>query len=112
MSAWLPRIPLTMSAARSSLTGDAQSPSANLPGWFAAMDTSRDGVISGREFLGSPEKFAALDKNQNGFFEPSEIPLVPGATADTTAAEGAASETPASASPAKESKEDAEKSNG
>jgi hypothetical protein len=46
----------------------------NLPAWFTAMDTSRDGVISAREFLGTAEQFAALDKNQNGFFEPNEIP--------------------------------------
>jgi Ca2+-binding EF-hand superfamily protein len=62
---------------------DARSPAANLPSWFLAMDTSRDGVISVREFLGSPEKFAALDKNQNGFFEPSEIPAAAEATAST-----------------------------
>lgn len=59
----------------------------NLPSWFAAMDTSRDGVISAREFLGSAEKFAELDKNQNGFFEPEEIPAAEPTTAET-AAEG------------------------
>lgn len=53
-----------------------QTPGGNLPAWFIAMDTSRDGVISAREFLGAAEKFAALDKNQNGFFEPEEIPAV------------------------------------
>lgn len=58
----------------------------NLPSWFAAMDTSRDGVISAREFLGSADKFAELDKNQNGFFEPEEIPAEP--TPAETAAEG------------------------
>lgn len=46
----------------------------NLPSWFTAMDTSRDGVISAREFLGPAAKFAELDKNRNGFFEPEEIP--------------------------------------
>jgi Ca2+-binding EF-hand superfamily protein len=64
---------------------DARPPAANLPAWFLAMDTSRDGVISVREFLGSPEKFAALDKNQNGFFEPSEIPAQAETTASTAA---------------------------
>ena len=53
---------------------EAQAPQGDLPGWFTAMDASRDGVISAREFLGTAEKFATLDKNQNGFFEPSEIP--------------------------------------
>ena len=48
---------------------------AEVPSWFTAMDTSRDGVISAREFLGTAEMFAALDKNGNGFFEPSEIPV-------------------------------------
>jgi Ca2+-binding EF-hand superfamily protein len=59
----------------------ARSAAENLPAWFTAMDTSRDGVISPREFLGSAEKFATLDKNQNGFFESSEIPP----TAESTA---------------------------
>jgi Ca2+-binding EF-hand superfamily protein len=53
---------------------EQQAPVGILPAWFTAMDTSRDGVISAREFLGTAEKFAALDKNQNGFFEPQEIP--------------------------------------
>ncbi|WP_425615881.1 hypothetical protein NA78x_005813 [Anatilimnocola sp. NA78] len=53
---------------------EVRAPVGNLPPWFAAMDTSRDGVISSKEFLGSAQKFAALDKNQNGFFEPDEIP--------------------------------------
>lgn len=53
---------------------EAQTPPSGLPAWFTAMDTSRDGVISAREFLGTAEKFASLDKNGNGFFEPSEIP--------------------------------------
>ncbi|QDU31314.1 transaldolase/EF-hand domain-containing protein [Anatilimnocola aggregata] len=53
---------------------ETRAPSENLPSWFAAMDTSRDGVISAKEFLGSAEKFATLDRNQNGFFEPDEIP--------------------------------------
>jgi Ca2+-binding EF-hand superfamily protein len=49
-------------------------PATNLPPWFVAMDTSGDGVISAREFLGSAELFATLDRNQNGYFEPEEIP--------------------------------------
>ena len=55
---------------------EARAPAGNLPSWFAAMDTSGDGVISSREFLGTAEQFAELDKNKNGFFEPSEIPAV------------------------------------
>ncbi len=57
-------------------TAEPPPPVGNLPAWFTAMDTSRDGVISAREFLGTAEQFAALDKNQNGLFEPSEIPAV------------------------------------
>lgn len=56
---------------------EQQAPAGNLPAWFMAMDTSRDGVISAREFLGTAEKFAALDTNQNGFFEQQEIPAAP-----------------------------------
>lgn len=50
------------------------APQGDLPAWFRAMDTSRDGVISVREFLGTAEKFNELDQNQNGYFEPHEIP--------------------------------------
>ncbi len=68
---------------------EARAPAGNLPTWFTAMDTSQDGVISAREFLGSAEKFAALDVNQNGFFEPSEIPAVETKTVESTAVEPA-----------------------
>jgi hypothetical protein len=36
------------------------------PAWFAAMDVNRDGVISPREFLGSPEVFRKLDADGDG----------------------------------------------
>jgi Ca2+-binding EF-hand superfamily protein len=47
-------------------------PAAESPRWFTSMDTSRDGLISQREFLGTPEQFAALDVNQDGFVDAGE----------------------------------------
>jgi Ca2+-binding EF-hand superfamily protein len=69
-------------------------PMTDAPAWFRAMDTSGDGVISRREFLGSPEKFAQLDQNQNGFFEASEIPTELKTPEDTTTAEKPTEEQP------------------
>ena len=43
------------------------------PRWFTAMDANSDGAISRREFLGSAEKFAELDKDGNGLLELSEV---------------------------------------
>jgi len=37
------------------------------------MDANQDGAISRREFLGSPEQFAQLDKDGNGLLEVSEL---------------------------------------
>ena len=47
-------------------------PPAEAPRWFTSMDTSRDGLISRREFLGTPEQFASLDANQDGFVDAGE----------------------------------------
>jgi Ca2+-binding EF-hand superfamily protein len=47
-------------------------PPAEAPRWFTSMDTSRDGLISQREFLGTPEQFASLDANQDGFVDAGE----------------------------------------
>jgi Ca2+-binding EF-hand superfamily protein len=50
----------------------ARGPSNKAPRWFTAMDANQDGVISRREFLGSAEKFAELDRNGNGLLEVDE----------------------------------------
>lgn len=43
-----------------------------LPRWFEASDRNRDGVISPREFLGSPEAFQKLDADKNGVISSEE----------------------------------------
>jgi Ca2+-binding EF-hand superfamily protein len=50
----------------------SRGPSADAPRWFSSMDTSRDGLISRREFLGTAEQFAQLDGNQDGFVDAAE----------------------------------------
>jgi Ca2+-binding EF-hand superfamily protein len=45
----------------------AQPVDAAAPEWFASADLNRDGDVSRREFVGSLEQFAALDKNGDGF---------------------------------------------
>jgi Ca2+-binding EF-hand superfamily protein len=47
-------------------------PAAEAPRWFTSMDTSRDGLISQREFLGTPDQFASLDAYQDGFVDAAE----------------------------------------
>ncbi|BBO33888.1 hypothetical protein [Lacipirellula parvula] len=42
------------------------------PPWFRAADFNGDGDLSRREFLGSPEKFAELDGDRNGFIDEAE----------------------------------------
>ncbi|WP_428305157.1 glucoamylase family protein [Lacipirellula sp.] len=42
------------------------------PSWFRAADFNGDGDVSRREFLGSPEKFAELDGDGNGFIDAHE----------------------------------------
>jgi hypothetical protein len=42
------------------------------PAWFTAMDTNRDGEISHREFLGTPDQFQRLDRDTDGFVGPRE----------------------------------------
>jgi Ca2+-binding EF-hand superfamily protein len=42
------------------------------PRWLVAMDTSGDGEISPREFLGTPEQFSQLDTNGDGFIDADE----------------------------------------
>jgi Ca2+-binding EF-hand superfamily protein len=51
-----------------------RQPNESAPRWFTAMDSNQDGVISRREFLGSSENFAALDKDANGLLSLAEAP--------------------------------------
>lgn len=48
------------------------------PKWFVAMDRNRDGDVSLREFLGTSKMFRKLDRNDDGFIEPSEANSFPG----------------------------------
>ena len=48
-------------------------PAKEIPRWFTLMDTSGDGVISAREFLGEPEQFERLDANKDGFLDAVEV---------------------------------------
>lgn len=50
-----------------------RAPAKEIPRWFTLMDTSGDGVLSRREFLGEQEQFAKLDGNQDGFLDAVEI---------------------------------------
>ncbi len=61
------------------------APAADAPRWFTSMDTSRDGLISRREFLGTAEQFAKLDGNQDGFVDAGEAK--PAASAEAKEAE-------------------------
>lgn len=45
---------------------------AHAPGWFQAMDRNRDGDLSPREFIGTPEIFQQLDRNADGLLTPEE----------------------------------------
>jgi len=49
------------------------------PTWFTAMDTNRDGEISHREFLGTPDQFQQLDRDTDGFVDPREARSARGA---------------------------------
>jgi Ca2+-binding EF-hand superfamily protein len=42
------------------------------PPWFDRMDSNSDGDISPREFLGTPEQFAALDADKDGLISRAE----------------------------------------
>jgi len=43
------------------------APTGAAPEWFTFADLNRDGDVSGREFVGSVERFGALDANSDGF---------------------------------------------
>jgi Ca2+-binding EF-hand superfamily protein len=42
------------------------------PRWFRAQDVNRDGVVSRREFVSTPELFRHLDKDGDGLISPPE----------------------------------------
>lgn len=42
------------------------------PKWFIAMDRNGDGDVGPAEFLGTPEQFARLDANRDGFLDADE----------------------------------------
>lgn len=46
---------------------------ADIPPWFARMDTNEDGEISPTEFLGSLAKFKSLDANGDGYLSLEEM---------------------------------------
>jgi hypothetical protein len=48
------------------------------PAWFVHADLNRDGDVSRREFLGSLEKFAALDASGDGYIDAAEAAAVGG----------------------------------
>ncbi len=53
-------------------TADPSATAANIPPWFSGMDYNGDGDISPREFLGTPQQFAELDADSDGFLTASE----------------------------------------
>lgn len=71
----------------------ARSPAKEVPRWFTLMDTSGDGVISRREFLGEQEQFEKLDANKDGFLDSTEVKAVD-PTPSTSAAPAAESSAP------------------
>ena len=42
------------------------------PAWFRKMDRNRDGDVSAREFLGTPEEFKEIDTDGDGLISPQE----------------------------------------
>jgi hypothetical protein len=42
-------------------------------GWFSAMDSNQDGVISPREFLGPSDSWKQWDRDEDGWIERDEV---------------------------------------
>lgn len=51
------------------------------PNWFHRMDRNRDGDVSRREFLGSRDQFAALDRDGDGLIDAGEAEAATGTVA-------------------------------
>ena len=49
------------------------TPAAGIPKWFTSMDVNEDGEVHRLEFLGTSDKFDALDKNADGFLTATEV---------------------------------------
>ena len=64
----------------------ARPPAKEIPRWFTLMDTSGDGVISAREFLGEQEQFEKLDANKDGFLDALEVKAAEPTPASSTSA--------------------------
>ena len=75
----------------------SRTPAADAPRWFTSMDTSRDSLISRREFLGTAEQFARLDANQDGFVDAGEAKSTE--PSDQTSGSGDPPTPPAASSP-------------
>jgi Ca2+-binding EF-hand superfamily protein len=54
------------------MSGGSSPRASEGPSWFAAMDRNTDGDLTRREFLGTAERFAAMDADGDGLLSPEE----------------------------------------
>lgn len=57
--------------------GEVSATENSAGGWFSAMDTNGDGVLSRQEFMGSKTDFEHLDVDKDGFVAAGEVYLAP-----------------------------------